>query len=421
MDPGLFRGVFVFLRFVSLSALSVLLLCPGCVRYQPQHAHIESAAVAATRTSVPAGPLPFEDAVRLLVDRHPVLRATRADIAAVNTCPGPRPLVGSTMVLDGNPTETMIGTDVLALLGIGPRKAEKALARAVRSEAVSRHHERARDLVAELAEAYAVHRVLMGLQPPTFPVDIDAFESAGLASKADIAAARAVVAEVAAESRILEVQRQDAQRAIVRLIAAVPGTAITPVPVDGTWPALEEPERRRLVLARGDLQRLLAAWHVADKNYRFQIARQYPNLFVGLGSNVNLQVPMQLFAVSLPLDAPAEARAAEHARSAAFHRLDAGVLDALHDAEAARLDLEAANALLAGRVERRDGALALIESERAHLETDPSGLTRVVFVSGRYVDAVRQHREAAVAAARARVEAARAAGWPTPQMVGESR
>lgn len=407
---------------IALSvALTALALCPGCVRYKTQHAHIDSAASAAANAEVPAGPLAFEDAVRLLVMRHPELRATRADIAAVNTNPGPRPLVGSTQVMDGNVTETMIGTDILSLLGIGPRRAERALARAVRSEAVCRHHERARDLVAELAEAYAVDRVLRDLEPPDYALDIEAFESAGLASRSVIAAARSVAAEAGAEARILDVERRDARRAIARLIAAAPGGVLETVPVDPSWPALTEPERRRLVLARGDLQRLLAAWRVADKRYRFQIARQYPNLFLGLGGNVDMRVPMQLIRVDLPLDAPAEARAAEHARSAAFHRLDAGVLNALHEADAARLDLEAAQALLTGRAQRREAAIALIEAERAHLDTDPSGLGRLVLVSGRYVDAVRQHREAAVAAARARVRAARAAGWPTPQMVGGDR
>jgi hypothetical protein len=414
------REVFFVHRLKTLTPLLAALAATGCVAYRTQYASIESAASSVAKP-LPDGPLDFETAVSLLVRRHPALRATRAEIAAVNRDPGAAPLFGQMQFMDGRARESMIGTDVLALLGIGPRAARRALARAVQSERVCAHHERARALVGELAEAFAVERVLRDLELPELPVDIGSFESAGLASKSVIAAARAVDAETDAERRIIDAELRSVRHDIAGLVAASPDVDIEVAPAAAEWPVVAPADRRRLVLARGDLQRLLAAWHVADRRYRHAVARQYPNLVLGLGAEVDMDLPMQIVRLELPLDAPAEARAAVHARDAAFHRLDAGVLAALHEAESVQLDYEARAARLDAVAERRRAARALMTAERAHLETDPGGLGRVVLVAGRELDAARQHREAAVAAARARVRAARAAGWPSPAMLGGAR
>lgn len=400
---------------VFLSACCVL-LAAGCARYRTQVVRVEASAAALPTT--PSGPLAFEDAVRLLVARNPELKATRAAVAAVNTRPGPKPLVGSTQVMDGTLTETMLRTDVLSLLGMGPRRAETALARAVRDERIRRHHERSRDLVADLAEAYAIELALRELPVPEASIDVSAFEEAGLASASILAAARSVASEGAAESEVIAARLADARREVAHLVGAAPQTDLRPIGVDAAWPQVAEAERARLVLARGDLQRLLAAWHVADKQYRFQIARQYPNLILGLGGNVDMNTPMQLIQLELPLDAPAAARAAEQGRRVAFHELEAGILNAVHAAASARLDVRAAEARLRAAEARRSAARELLVARKAHLETDPVALENVILVAGRLVDAARQHREAAVAAARARIRAARAAGWPSPTDVG---
>lgn len=409
----MFRSLFLILF------LAAILPWSGCVSYQPKAVSISASAVSLP--DAPTGPLAFDDAMGLLVERNPSLKATRAGIAAVNTSPGPRPLLGGMEIMDGRAGETMIATDVLSLLGIGPRKAEIAMRRAMRDERIQRHHELARDLVADLAEAYAVELALRSLPSPRTELQVGAFEQAGLASDSILAAARAVVAEGDAEARVIEALLKDARRRIVQLVGAAPGADIEPIGANATWPAVAEADRDRLVLARGDLQRLLANWVVADKAYRFAIKRQLPNLILGIGGNADLQVPMQLVRLELPLDAPAEARARDQARTVAFYELEAGVLDALHDAEARRLELEAASARRDGARERRMAANALLSAERALLETNPAALDRVVFVAGRAVDAARQQREAVVQQARARVRAARAAGWPTPELVGEAR
>jgi hypothetical protein len=403
---------------IALCALAAVSLLPACVRYQPQFASVEASVAGVPAT--PLGALPFEAAVRLLVARNPDLAATRAAIAAVNVSPGPAPLGGTTQFEDGRMTETILRTDVLSLLGLGPRGARIALARALRDERVRAHHERARALVADLAEAYAIERVLRDLPDPDVDLDLDvaAYERAGLAPEAVLAAARSLRAEGGAEARVVASRLQDARRAVARLVGAGPGSSVEPAGVEPGWPAPAEVERNRLLLTRGDLQRLQAAWLVADRRYRYEVARQMPNLVVGLGANVDLEFPMQVVQVELPLDAPAEARAAERARRVAFHELEAGVLDALHDAASARLDLEAAVARREAAVERRAASRHLLRARLAQLETDPEALGDAVLVGGRVVDAARQFREAAVDEARARVRAARASGWPAPDTLG---
>ena len=409
----------MFRHSVWLSALCAAALLAGCVQHRTQIVSVEASAAAIPEA--PTGPLSFEEAVRLLVDRHPGLAATRAAIGAVNLSPGPQPLVGSVQIMDGRAGESILRTDLLSLLGLGPRKAELALARAMRDERIRAHHQRARDLVAELAEVYVVEQVLASLPPPRVELDVDAYETAGLASTSLLAAARSVTAEGRAEEEVIASLLADARREVAHLIGAAPSSAIEPVGVDAAWPGLPEVDRRKLLLARGDLQTLLAAWRTTDARYRYQVERQVPNLVLGLGGNVDLDFPMQLLQVELPLDAPAAALAAEQARRVAFHRLEEGVLDALHAAESASLEWNAAQARLEAAAERRKAAAALLTARQAVLATDSAGLDAVVLVAGRVVDAARQYREAGVAEARARVRAARAAGWPTPEIVGEDR
>lgn len=405
--------MFRFQRFPW--ALCALLVLTACVSHDRQAVTVET--TAATFEPYPDGPLAFDDAVRLLVERNPELRATRARIQAVDITPGPGAVRATQQVLDGRATELMVQTDLLALLGLGSRQAEIAWARSVRSARIREHHQRARDLVADLAEAYAVEQALAALPSPTIEVDVSAFEKAGLASDSLLSAAKAVATEGDAEARVIAARLADQRREIARLIGSAPTTTILPVAWEAATPTIDTPDRRTLLLARGDLQTLMARWHTADRQFKFEVERQYPTIVAGLGNNLALNAPMQLVGIQLPLDAPSRAQAAQHARTAAFHDLESGVLAAMHDAESGLLDLQAASARLDAARARVEAADDLLISERAHLETNPDGLDRVVLVAGRRVDAARQLRQAAVAHARAHVQAARAAGWPSADVV----
>lgn len=397
----------------------ILFLIPlafsACVSYSSAPVHVET--VAASFRPLRPGPLPFEEAVRLVVERNPELLALRASASAVNVNPGPGALEGSLEVDDGDVTEVTLGTDVLALLGIGPRRAERALARARRCEAVLRHHERARDLVADLAEAYAVDRALSGVEALRPTLDVDAFAKAGLASEADVAASRAAHDEWLAQGDVLGVQRRDVRREVARLVAASPDSLVEPVVAAEDWPAVPEASQRSVLLARGDLQRLYGAYEVSDRAFRLAVAKQYPSLALRLGGNLHLDTPLQFVEVSLPLNAPAEARAARSSREAAFRDLEAGVLSALHDAASARYGLEEADANFRAARSRAAAAAALGKGAIARLEVDSSALGDAVLVAGEEVRSVRDLRDASVARARARVKAARAAGWPGPDVV----
>ncbi len=402
-----------------LAAFAAVVLLGGCVQHQPRVVTVEASAAAFP--DFPTGPLAFDAALHLLIERNPELRATRARIDAVNVHPGPEALGVSQQVLDGQATELLLRTDILALLGLGPRKAETAWARAVRDERVRQHHQRARELVADLAVAFAVEDALGALAAPKLDLDVAAFERAGLASNSVISAAKAVLAEADAERRVTTARRADARREIARLIGADPRAKVEPTGPRTYRSEIDAPDRRQLVLTRGDLQALMGAWHTADKRYRFEVARQLPNLVIGLGQNLRLDAPMQLLSVELPLDAPARAKAAACARRVAFHELQAGILNALHEADAALYELEASTARLEAATARARAAEDLLTAEQARLQTSPAALGALVFVAGRRVAASRQVREASVALARAHVNAARAAGWPSPELVGDAR
>lgn len=147
----------------SVSSLTLALgamaaLCLGaCQAYRPEPRSTPERAV--TAQAPPAGPLAFAQALRLLVERNPELAALRARAGGgVNLRPNDASLDAELEVEDGRASQLTVGTDLLALFGLGARPAQQALARAVRSEALARHHERARELAAELATAYAEDR-----------------------------------------------------------------------------------------------------------------------------------------------------------------------------------------------------------------------------------------------------------------------
>jgi hypothetical protein len=419
------------------AALAALLLAgSGCVSYLPREASVELAG--ASLAEGPDGLLAFSDAVRRLVARHPELQALRAEAAAVNLHPGPEPLEIGMEIMDWRASQALLSAELLSLFGIGPRDARRALARALKDERVLALHERARELVADLAEAFAVERALREQEPLALPLDVEAYEKAGLAPGAVLSAGRAALSEAEAENEILATRLAEARRRIVELVGARPGAQVEPADLPEPWPPLPDGDPQRLLYARGDLQRLFASYRVADHRYRTAIAEQAPGLHVGVGAHRgttqeagslhggpgaehDVTLPMQMVALRLPIGAPAEARAAEHGREAAWHRLEAGVQRAMHDAESARNDLVAAEAMERGARDRRAAARALFEAETERVRTDPEALTALVFMAGEEVMAVRRLREASVEAARARAQAARAAGWPTAAYVKETR
>jgi hypothetical protein len=383
---------------------------------------VSAPAAAAGFPAIERTDLAFEEAVRLVVADNPELKSLRTEAAGVNLNPGPQPLEFMTEIEGGNLHETVIGTDVLSLLGLGPRRAERALARAQASEKLLVHHERARALVARLAAAYAVDAALARLPSPRPDLDVKAFEDAGLASGAALAASKSVLAEAEAEAEVIATMVRDARREIAALVGADPASDIVPLAPGPDWPPVPPAHARGLLYARGDLLREFGAYHVADQELRVAVARQWPTLGVYLGANVDVEEPMQMVRVMLPWGAPREARAMACAREAARQRFEARVLDALHDAAARRNDLAAAEAKARGAAARRTAAASLVDAAKARVEAEAEdAFADVVEASMEVVRASIEDRMAAMEVARLRVAAAEAAGWPSAFEAGVSR
>jgi outer membrane protein TolC len=210
-------------------------------------------------------------------------------------------------------------------------------------------------------------------------------------------------------------ERRDAARAanplaLLRLLGASPLASVEIA--TAPWADPGAPDWRAILEARADLQRALASYEVAEGEFRRACAEQYPALLIAPGVGGD---PVSLFGsvgITLPIGASKEARAAESARDAARHELQGAVLDALRDAETSRREAAAAaSGLLAARA-RRAAQEEILRTAMAELEGRSGSFLDVVFAVEGLVDAATAEREAALDEVRARVRAARAAGWP---------
>ncbi len=395
-----------------LVGLVVLGALSACVAYRPEPCGSPERAV--TSLAPPSEALSFEQALELVAARNPELRALRARAAGINLRPNDAALEGNLEIDDGRVDQLTFGTDVLALFGVGARPAQAALARALRSEALARHHERARELARDLAVAYSTERELADLVSHVEPLDTEAYVKAGLATAADQQESASSKAGWAAEREIVALERRRQRLAIARLIGAGPEQEATPVLPPAGWPAVPDAQAQSLLYARADLQRLATAVGVADRDLRLAVARQIPTIGLSLGATFDPTEPFQVLDVSLPLGAPAEARAAEQRRGAAVLDLEAGVLAARHEAADRRLALEESEAQLRFWQGWWEAKRALVRAARQRTATDARDLTMALHLEGEEIESARELREARLARAQARVEAAVAAGWPGP-------
>lgn len=398
------------------AAAGALVALPACVRYRP--APTSAAAVLAAVEAPPAGPLAWDAAVRWAVGHNPELRALAARAAAVNVEPAAEPVgLGVERDMDER-VATTLSFDVLSLLGVGPRQAEAAWARARRSEAGLAHHARAREVAGELAEAFAVERALGDGADPEPPPDPRAFVAAGLEVAASERVASAVGTTREAELAARDAARRRNHVAFARLLGARPEAAPAFALPDAAWPPVPSRADAAAVLAaRADLQRLLAAYEVADAELRRAVAAQAPAIELEPALAAGPTMPFGGVRLRLPVGADREAVALERAREAAREDLAAGVLGALAEAEDARAALDAATAALRAADARLAAGHDLARTARARLEAGEGSALELVMASRDVIEATAERRDAAVEAARARVAAARAAGWPGPEVV----
>jgi len=385
-----------------------LLLFGACVSYQAAPVDVEATVLDAP--TPPEGALPYAKAVEWAVLHNPDLLALRQRAAAVNvSVPPVPPELEAGIDSDQNP-EAILVLDVFSLLGIGRRGADKALARARRNEAWMRHHERAREIASEIAEAYEVERVLAALPLPAVAFDPTPYVRAGFAPASAEAVMRAAAESVRAEGERREAERETNRLALLRLLGATPlaKVEIATAPWEEPPPA----EWRTVLRTRADLQRQLASYEVAEGEFRRAVAEQFPALRISPSVGGD---PVGLFGavgITLPVGASKEARAAESARDAARLELQGAVLDALRDALTSRRAAAAATSGLAATRARRAAQEEILRTAMAELEGRSGSFLDVVFAVEGLVDAATAEREAALDEARARVQAARDAGYP---------
>ncbi len=391
-------------------ALAATFALPGCVHYRAAPLDVGRSL----RSSAPpvASVWTFDGAVRHAIEHNPDLAALRARAMAVNVDPPRAPVEGSVGRGSDERGEIGLSVDALSLLGLGSRPYEVALACARRNEAFMAHHERARGIAGEIAEALSVERALAGLTEPEYRVDVGAFVRAGLEAGSAETAAAATAEAWKAEQAARVAERKSSQLALVRALGLPPGSEVRVEPVPAAWPMVPEAAPTALVAARADIQRRIAAFETADRELRLAVRGQYPSLILEPALAFDPATLFGAVRLQLPTGMSGAIRAAESAREAARAEVESAVLDALREAGDARARWTAAAAALAAAQKRVESSSALLASSRLRLEVASGSPVETVLAADSVVDAAAGLRAATLEEARARVRAARAAGWP---------
>jgi hypothetical protein len=396
------------LTFVALASCAAL---SGCAGYRAAPLDLERPL----RVTVPAPFLvTFEEALRLAIERNPDLVGLRARATAVNVNPPPEPLEVGAGVDSDHRGEGSASLDALSLLGLGTRRADRALAFARRHEAWLAHHERVREVAREIAEVLAVDRALSSLSEPDLAVDASLYVRAGFESSVAESLAEATRSDWKAEVDQRAAERTAIRLQLVRLLGLPPGAAVSPAPVPENWPPVPDPSPAVLIRTRADVQRRVAAFEVADRQLRRAVVAQFPS--VVLEPEIAAD-PTSLFGavrLRLPVGAKSEVVAADAAREAARSEVESAVLDAVRDAGQSRARLVAAGSTRAATRRRLGASSELLRVGRTRLQVQEGSVIELVLTADAVVDAARADREAALEEARLRVRAASDAGWPTP-------
>lgn len=398
-----------FLASVALAAAVVA----GCARYRAAPLDVER-PLRPPATPAPTTPWTYDEAVRWAVEHNPDLVALRARVGAVNASPGREPVeAGGGVDMDGR-WGVDASFDALSLLGLGTRPYEVALACARRDEARLEHHARAREIAGEIAEAFVVERSLAALAAPDYRVDVSAFVRAGLEAGAADTASAATASSGEAEEAARDAERRANRLAFARLLGLPPGAEPRLAPVAADWPAVPEPSPSALAAARADVQRKVAAFETADRDLRRAVRAQYPSVMIEPGLAFEPSSAFGAVRLKLPVGMAPEVRALESAREAARADVESAVLDAVRDAGEARVRWGATGPALVAARKRVDSAAALLRGARVRLEVASGSPIETVMSADAVVDAAVGLRTAVLEEARARVRAARAAGWPGP-------
>lgn len=381
---------------------------PGCTAYEPADVTLSSTAAGLSRHD---GPLTFDQAVALAFAHNGELAARAAECRAAGLDVMPTELQGQ---LQQENLALMV--DPVALLGLAQRGASVRLAEArALAAAAALATERWR-VVAAIAEIFATHRALAALPAvPTIDVDVDAFVTAGLASSLGAAIVRGAAAGAEAERRAIAAERATLLADLRRLLGLASASELELVlpPVD--WPPLP-PADEASVLRRPDLAETHARYQAADAEFRKAVADQYPTLMIGpdfalRGSGID---PMAI--LRWPLGGSGPAEAARERRSAARGRLLDAVLAATSEASLAAARHWAAEARVHAAQANAQAAGQALAAAVVALQVEVDAFDRLAEKAPMAVREAADARDAAIAAARARVRSASASGWPAVEV-----
>ncbi len=396
---------------MSFRTLSVFLILPlvGCVAYQRDDADVQSVAAEVSRRS--GGTYSFDEAAELALRQNPELLAAEARARAAGAATTvPLPVTG-----EWRGRNEAIGAmlDPIALLGLGPRGAEIGAAHARAALAATELAVQRWQTLAEVAEAFCLHRVADDLSAPDLgdgAIDAQAFERAGLASPVAAAMLRAAASKAHSERVELDRLRDD-QEARLRHLLGLPTTAQLKLR-HGAEPLVATAGRDQDLLALPDLAVAAARFEVADRDFRKAVAAQYPSF--QLGPNLSLRGdPLRAMAMlNVPLGMHGLAAAAQERRQAARHGIEDALLEARRQADLADSARQAARANHVTAQAMLDARRTAFSAARAALDVQPDAFQRYATAVSEYVRAAAEHRNATTARAVADVRYAVAFGWP---------
>lgn len=394
-----------------LSWPSVLLGCLpalGCVSYRA--APIDYATLAAATPAPPTDPIDFADAVAFACMHAPELQRLQADAAAAGADTPPLDLQGQ---WEGSDQQLAAMVDPIALLGLGERGAQRARTAARAAAAVATLAVARWQRLGRIAEVYAALRALDEVAPPPPLPSLAPRLAAGLVSPRAAARASAAAAMAAAEAATRHAERLGLLAELRPLLGIAADATIELTPVDAEFPPLPPTDAGQLH-QRPDLVLRLADYEVADAEFRAAVRAQYPSLMLGpevllRGGGVD---PMAWFRI--PLASGGAAAAAQHRRTAARAAAAQAWLEASNQLQTAIVQHAARDqAAQAAAAAATASSTALRDAIRQlDLDPEPAVGESIAELAVMAVRDAGEHRTAAVATARARVQRALAAGWP---------
>jgi len=386
----------------------LLPLLAGCVGYEA--ADVDLTSLAAAAPTAPPGPLPFAAAVAFALRHNPELQRLAAEARAAGADVPPTDLEAE---WEGADEMLSLAVDPVALLGLGARgrAIDAATAReaaAVQELAVARWR-----LIGALAELYAALGALDGITPLQFAQDPEPFVRAGLASPAAAAMAQGATAAAAAERAMLAAEREALLADLRMRLGLLPTAALQPSPQPADVPP---PPAADALLRRPDLALAVAQYHVADAEFRAAVAEQWPSLMLGPDIPLRGGAIDAMALLRLPLGASSRATAAKARREAARAAASQALLAAANEAEAARHEATARSARAAATTQMVAASRQALAAAEVALAVEPDAFEPLAERAQQALRDAMEHREAVLAAARARVRAAVAAGWPAAEV-----